>query len=90
MTDFQRSELLAAAPNASAFVGSPVQAIAARTAQVHELIVKVTSDLSDEQLTRRPGDVAPSVAPTIAWHLWHIARWADVLQASLPSMAPDR
>lgn len=36
--------------NASTFIGSPSQAIALRTAQAHELIVKVTSDLSDEQL----------------------------------------
>ena len=75
--------------NASAFVGTPTQAIAARTVQAHELIVKVTSDLSDEQLRRRPADVAPSVSPSIAWHLWHIARWADFLQASLPGMAPE-
>ena len=78
-----------ATANASTFVGPPTQAIASRTVQVHELIVKVTSDLSDEQLTRRPADVAPSVAPSIAWHLWHIARWADFLQASLPAMAPE-
>ena len=87
MSELQSSELPIATPNASVFVGSPTQAIAARTVQVHELIVKVASDLSDEQLTRRPADVAPSVAPCIAWHLWHIARWADFLQASLPGMA---
>ena len=75
--------------NASAFVGTPTRAIAARTVPVHELIVKVTADLSDEQLRRRPADVAPSVSPSIAWHLWHIARWADFLQASLPGMAPE-
>ena len=77
-----------AAPSASTFVGAPTLAIAARTAQAHALILEVTSDLSDEQLARRPADVAPSVAPSIAWHLWHIARWADFLQASLPGMTP--
>jgi hypothetical protein len=79
----------ASKPNASVFVGSPTQAIAVRTAQVHEQIVTVTSDLSDEQLARRPVEVAPSIAPSIAWHLWHIARWADFVQASLPGMAPE-
>ena len=73
--------------SASTFAGPPTQAIALRTAQAHELIIKITSDLSDEQLTRRPADVSPSVAPAIAWHLWHIARWADFVQASLPGLS---
>jgi hypothetical protein len=89
MSESESSERLIATAKASTFVGSPTQAIAVRTAQVHELILKVTADLSDEQLSRRPADVAPSVAPPIAWHLWHIARWADFLQASLPSMAME-
>ena len=89
MSERESNERLVVTTTASTFVGAPTQAIAVRTVQVHELIVKVTSDLSNEQLTRRPADVAPSVAPPIAWHLWHIARWADFLQASLPSMATE-
>jgi hypothetical protein len=75
--------------NAFTFVGAPVRAIALHTLKAHELIVKMTSDLSDEQLTRRPVDIPPSVAPSIGWHLWHIARWADLLQASLPGMTAE-
>jgi DinB superfamily len=86
MSEISSSEPPMATVNASAFVGSPTEAIAARTMQVHELIVQVTSDLSDQQLAHRPPDVAPSVAPSIAWHLWHITRWADFLQASLAGM----
>jgi DinB superfamily len=73
--------------NASTFVGQPTHAIARRITQTHELIVKVTWALSDPQLAQRPAHVAASVCPSIAWHLWHIARWADLLQASLPGMA---
>ena len=89
MSETQPAEPTIAAVNASTFVGSPCRAIAARTAQAHELILKVAAELSDEQLTRRPADVAPSVAPPVAWHLWHIARWADFVQASLNGMSPE-
>ncbi len=89
MNESQSTELPIATANPSNFVGPPTQAIAVRIVSVHKLILKATSELSDEQLARRPADVAPSVAPSIAWHLWHITRWADLLQASLPSIASE-
>lgn len=89
MSENQLTELLRAAGDASIFVGPPTQAIAMRTVQAHELIIKVTSELSDEQLSFRPAHIAPSATPSIAWHLWHVARWADLLQAGLPSMAAE-
>lgn len=71
------------------FVGPPISAIAYRVGQAHALILKVTSDLSDDQLTGRPAPVPPAVAPCIGWHLWHLSRWADLVQASIPGMTPE-
>ena len=51
--------------------------------QVHQMMLKATEDLSEEQLTSHR---APTV-PAIGFHLWHIARMSDRLQASL---SPDR
>lgn len=78
-----------AGANAFTFVGPSVKAIALHTLKAHELIVKMTSDLSDGKLTLRLADAPPSLAPPIGWHLWHIARWADLLQASLPGMTAE-
>jgi hypothetical protein len=47
----------------------------------HQAILKFANDLSEEMLSKQPS----STAPPIAWHVFHIARWADRLQASLPN-----
>ena len=51
----------------------------------HQSLLEVARDLTDEQLARR----AARHAPPIRFHLWHIARWADRLQAALPTMTPQ-
>jgi DinB superfamily len=53
-------------------------AVIQRISQMHGWLLKVTSDLPREGLVRR---FAPTVPP-IGWHLWHIARWTDRLQAT--------
>ncbi|HMN27351.1 MAG TPA: DinB family protein [Caldilineaceae bacterium] len=45
-------------------------------------LITVAERLSEEELTTPP---QPGAQP-IAFHLWHIARWADHLQAALPGM----
>lgn len=50
----------------------------------HALLVKITGELDEQQLFRSGGPTAPC----IGWHLWHIARWADVTQASLARATP--
>ena len=45
----------------------------------HHSMIALTEDLSNERFAQHP---SPS-APPIGWHLFHIARWADRLQASL-------
>jgi hypothetical protein len=47
----------------------------------HSWLRNATEDLSDEQMAQQPG----FEAPPIGWHLWHISRWADRLQASFLS-----
>jgi hypothetical protein len=39
----------------------------------HESVLRLVQGLTDEQLLWRRGDHAPS----IGFHLWHLARWAD-------------
>jgi uncharacterized damage-inducible protein DinB len=48
-------------------------------------VLKKVSDLSDEQLAWRPHPACNSVA----FLLWHIARWEDHMQATVPGMTED-
>lgn len=61
----------------------PISAVVQyRVRQAHMFTLKLAEDLSDEQLRWSPGALAPS----IAFHLWHTARWADLLQAWMREM----
>jgi DinB superfamily len=53
--------------------------IATRTKMIHQQTVDLASGLSDDQFAwqPRPG------APAINWHLWHIARFADIVQSTV-------
>jgi hypothetical protein len=51
----------------------------------HQKLVQVTEDLTEEQFCWRPGPQAPP----IGWHLWHMARWADRVQAAFPASNGD-
>jgi uncharacterized damage-inducible protein DinB len=50
--------------------------IASYYAATHEQVLKVVEPLDEGAMTWRPNDTAPSVA----FHVWHMARWADYLQ----------
>lgn len=52
--------------------------------QTHERLLTLIEKLSDTQLHWQPVPKGLS----IAFHLWHVARWADYLQAALPGMTP--
>ena len=43
-------------------------------------IIRETSSLSEEEFCQPPSPTAPP----IGWHIWHVSRLADMLQASLP------
>ena len=51
----------------------------------HERILVYLLRLPEAQLIWRP----PGGTLSIAWHGWHVARWADNLQASIPGMTPE-
>lgn len=57
--------------------------MAQRIQMVHRWILKATEELTEVELCRSFG----ASSPPIGWHLWHISRWADRLQASLPRKA---
>src|SRR5436189_3794049 len=52
--------------------------VAGYCALTHKLVLHVIDDLDDAALRERPGRANP-----IAFDLWHIARWADWLQAEI-------
>ena len=53
--------------------------------KTHERIMTLVERLADEQLHWRPTPDSLS----IAFHVWHIARWADHIQASFPGMTAE-
>ncbi len=55
------------------------------TRRSHEAVLRIVADLTDEHLTWCAGPSAPS----IAFHLWHMARWADLLQSRIPGMTEE-
>lgn len=50
----------------------------------HRRVLDLAATMSNEQLHWR----ASPNSHTCAFHLWHIARWADYMQASIPGMTP--
>jgi uncharacterized damage-inducible protein DinB len=59
-------------------------ALAYRIRRTHEWALTAVADLSPEQVRR-----GSAGAPSIGFHLWHMARWADLLQAKLPEMTEE-
>jgi uncharacterized damage-inducible protein DinB len=64
---------------------SPAAMIIGAYQQTHSRILALGEKLSQEQLHWQPAAGRQS----IAFHLWHIARWADHLQAAIPGMTPE-
>lgn len=60
--------------------GGPLDLIRHRAKLVHEQILKAVDGLDEGQLAWRPLPRAHSMG----WTLWHLARAADALQASIP------
>lgn len=51
----------------------------------HRWLLSMVEEITEEQFTWQPTPASHS----IAWNLWHVARWADYAQAKIPSMAPS-
>lgn len=64
---------------------SVVDSLNGRVSFIHDAFLDAVGDLDEESFRARPGAKAPS----IAFHLWHTARWADAFQARFGSFAPQ-
>jgi uncharacterized damage-inducible protein DinB len=64
---------------------SPLAAIMNYYRDTNADILKKVSDLSDEQFAWRPHPACNSVA----FLLWHMARWEDHMQATIPGMTEE-
>lgn len=53
--------------------------------QNHAVILRFLNRLTDAQLHWQLN----ASHNAIAWHAWHLARWADFTQAALPGMLPE-
>lgn len=53
--------------------------------RTHERLLAVIDGVDDAALFHAESKTVPSVA----FHLWHIARWADILQSSLAAMTDE-
>ena len=69
---------MTATPSISAQLLAEVQGL-------YDDFVRTMDDVDDERSAARPAATAPS----IGFHLWHTARWADLFQARFPTFAPS-
>ena len=64
---------------------SVVEILVGRISFIHRSFLAAVGDLDEDAFRARPGAKAPS----IAFHLWHTARWADAFQGRLGTFAPQ-
>jgi DinB superfamily len=64
---------------------TPLQAIMTSYRATNIKIIQAVQELSNEQLRWRPNRSSHS----IAFIIWHLARWADHLQATIPGMTDE-
>ena len=62
-----------------------VENLVGRISFIHGSFLEGVGDLDEDSFRARPGAKAPS----IAFHLWHTARWADAFQERFGSFAPE-
>jgi hypothetical protein len=62
-----------------------VEGLVERISFIHGSFLEGIGDLDEESFRDSPGAKAPS----IAFHLWHTARWADAFQERFGSFAPQ-
>lgn len=65
-------------------MAAPLEALTARAAMLQNGTFKLVERVPDEQLRRR---LAPT-APPMLFHVWHMARWADRVQARVSAILP--
>src|SRR3990172_2261606 len=66
-----------------AIEGSLTDVLVKGVRDIDAQLFDVVSDVSQEAFVRSPAGTAPS----IGFHLWLVARWADLFQAAFPGFA---
>lgn len=61
-----------------------LDAVKQRYSLGHRRVLTALEDITEDQTQWRPTTMAHSVG----WNAWHLARWADYLQAKIPTMTP--
>ncbi|MEO8608627.1 MAG: DinB family protein [Chloroflexota bacterium] len=64
---------------------SPTTLVTNEINRTHRLFLNFLQKCSDKELHRN----LSSGSHSIAWHVWHTARWADFVQASIAGMTPE-
>jgi len=64
---------------------TPLVSIVTNFRETNAEVLKVIHELSDDQLRWRPN----SFCHSMAFIVWHIARWTDHLQATIPGMTEE-
>lgn len=66
-------------------MGEPfINAVKQRYKLGHQRVLKAIEDVTKEQMRWHPTPDTHS----ILWNAWHLGRWADYLQAKIPTMTP--
>ena len=65
-------------------MSAATEALAERAARLHSTALNLVARVDQEHLLKRLGPTAPPAA----FHLWHMARWADRLQARVTAAVP--
>ena len=55
-----------------------------RLHEAQKYVLKMAGKLEDSQLRLHAGPTSPS----ILFHIWHLARWADRVQSTVPGLTP--
>lgn len=64
---------------------SPVTLAVNEINRTHRLFLSFLQKCSEAELHHN----LSASSHSIAWHAWHLARWADFVQASIPGMTPE-
>lgn len=54
-----------------------------RLTRANALLIEIVTGMYEEQASRWSAPTAPSAK----WHLWHVARWSDIVQSNLLPVA---
>ena len=66
-------------------IPTPSEIVSSRLNRLEAQLLQASDWLSEEEASKWPPDNAPSCK----WHLWHMARWADYVQALISPIVDE-